>query len=217
MLCFSTPHFQTRCGLAVLNLRKGYGPPFAKNRTSFTTSDASDAENRRPAALPYAGCAPYSTGTEKQLSPSRSPQNRPRPRFAPRRPLVAEQAMACSGRNPRVRSTRLFLSEKHRVSPPREGLCGEFTPQVGNGPVPARSGAGLGHTEPSLAERKENGPTWKTAHNVDSEYVGVWLPARRVVSPKTSSGERCEKQAGERPGVAGGVPCRVTSPGRAGR
>ena len=90
MLCFSTPHFQTRCGLAVLNLRKGYGPPFAKNRTSFTTSDASDAENRRPAALPYAGCAPYSTGTEKQLSPSRSPQNRPRPRFAPRRPVLAE-------------------------------------------------------------------------------------------------------------------------------
>lgn len=89
MLCFSTPHFQTRCGLAVLNLRKGYGPPFAKNRTSFTTSDASDAENRRPAALPYAGCAPYSTGTEKQLSPSRSPQNRPRPRFAPRRPVLA--------------------------------------------------------------------------------------------------------------------------------
>ena len=92
MLCFSTPHFQTRCGLAVLNLRKGYGPPFAKNRTSFTTSDASDAENRRPAALPYAGCAPYSTGTEKQLSPSRSPQNRPRPRFAPQE--------ACFGRFP---------------------------------------------------------------------------------------------------------------------
>lgn len=99
MLCFSTPHFQTRCGLAVLNLRKGYGPPFAKNRTSFTTSDASDAENRRPAALPYAGCAPYSTGTEKQLSPSRSPQNRPRPRFAPSRPRVA-------GFHPRWGTTR---------------------------------------------------------------------------------------------------------------
>ena len=77
-----------------------------------------------------------------------------------------------------------------------------FPPRVGERPAPARSGAGLGHTGPSLAERKENGPTWKTAHNVDSEYVGVWLPARRVVSPKTSSGERCEKQAGERPGVA---------------
>ena len=74
------------CGL---EFAEGIRPPFAKNRTSFTTSDASDAENRRPAALPYAGCVPYSTGTEKQLSPSRSPQNRPRPRFAPRRPRVA--------------------------------------------------------------------------------------------------------------------------------
>lgn len=74
------------CGL---EFAEGIRPPFAKNRTSFTTSDASDAENRRPAALPYAGCAPYSTGTEKQLSPSRSPQNRPRPRFAPRRPVLA--------------------------------------------------------------------------------------------------------------------------------
>ena len=74
------------CGL---EFAEGIRSPFAKNRTSFTTSDASDAENRRPAALPYAGCAPYSTGTEKQLSPSRSPQNRPRPRFAPRRPVLA--------------------------------------------------------------------------------------------------------------------------------
>ena len=74
------------------------------------------------------------------------------PLVAPSRPRVAEQAMACSGRNPRVRSTRLFLSEKHRVSPPREGLCGEFTPQVEERPVPARSGAGLGPTGASLVE-----------------------------------------------------------------
>ena len=89
MLCYSRPQLPTHCGLAVLNLRKEYDPPFAKNRTSFTTSDASDAENRRPAALPYAGCAPYSTGTEKQLSPSRSPQNRQATLFAPRRPRTA--------------------------------------------------------------------------------------------------------------------------------
>ena len=74
------------CGL---EFAEGIRPPFAKNRTSFTTSDASDAENRRPAALPYAGCAPYSTGTEKQLSPSRSPQNRQATLFAPRRPRTA--------------------------------------------------------------------------------------------------------------------------------
>ena len=89
MLCFSTPRFQTRCGLAVLNLRKGYGPPFAKNRTSFTTSDASDAENRRPAALPYAGCAPYSTGIETQLPQSSSHRTTQAPCLAPRRPRVA--------------------------------------------------------------------------------------------------------------------------------
>ena len=97
MLCFSTPHFQTRCGLAVLNLRKGYGPPFAKNRTSFTTSDASDAENLGAVAtLPAAACVPPSTwGNHPQPA---VPQNHPRPQFGPRRPLVAEQAMACSGR-----------------------------------------------------------------------------------------------------------------------
>ena len=68
------------------------------------------------------------------------PQNHASPLVAPSRPRVAEQAMACSGRNPRVRSTRLFLSEKHRVSPPREGLCGEFTPQVGERPAPPGQG-----------------------------------------------------------------------------
>ena len=170
MLCFSTPHFQTRCGLAVLNLRKGYGPPFAKNRTSFTTSDASDAENLGAVAtLPAAACVPPGTwGNHPQPA---VPQNHPRPQFGPRRPLVAEQAMACSGRNPRVRSTRLFLSEKHRVSPPREGLCGEFPPQVGNGPAPARSGAGLGPTGASLAEKKENSPARKTTASADGEYA----------------------------------------------
>ena len=133
MLCFLTPHFQTRCGLAVLNLRKGYGPPFAKNRTSFTTSDASDAENLGAVAtLPAAACVPPGTwGNHPQPA---VPQNHPRPQFGPRRPLVAEQAMACSGRNPRVRSTRLFLSEKHRVSPPREAPCGGFHPRWGNAP-----------------------------------------------------------------------------------
>ena len=92
-----------------------------------------------------------------------------------------------------------------------------FPPQVGERTVPARSGAGLGHTEPSLAEKKENIPPRKAAASVEGAYASFRLPIRRVVSPKTSSGERCEKQAGERPGVATGVPCRVTSPGRAGR
>lgn len=87
MLCFSTPHFQTRCGLAVLNLRKGYGPPFAKNRTSFTTSDASDAENLGAVAtLPAAACVPPGTwGNHPQPA---VPQNHASPRFGPRRPRV---------------------------------------------------------------------------------------------------------------------------------
>ena len=87
----------------------------------------------------------------------------------------------------------------------------------GERPVPARSGGGLGHTGLSLAERKENSPARKAAASANEEYASVRLPIRHTGSPKTSSGERCEKRAGERPGVAGGVPCRVTSPGRAGR
>ena len=74
------------CGL---EFAEGIRPPFAKNRTSFTTSDASDAENRRPAALPYAGCAPYSTGIETQLPQSSSHRTTQAPCLAPRRPRVA--------------------------------------------------------------------------------------------------------------------------------
>lgn len=178
---FSTPHFQTHCGLAVLNLQKGYDPPFAKTRVSFTTSNTSDAENRRPAALPYAGCTPYSTGIETQPPQSSSHRTTQAPCLAPRRPRVA-------------------------VSTPGGGTT-----------RPARTEAGSGPTGPSLAERKENDPARKAVASADGEYASVRLPIKHMVSPKTSSGERCEKQAGERPGVAGGVPCRVTSPGRAGR
>ena len=100
---------------------------------------------------------------------------------------------------------------------PQEARFGRVLPRVGERPAPARSGAGLGHTGPSLAERKENDPARKAVASADGEYASVRLPIKHMVSPKTSSGERCEKQAGERPGVATGVPCRVTSPGRAGR
>ena len=73
----------------------------------------------------------------------------------------------------------------------------------GERPASARSGAGLGPTGASLAERKENGPARKAAASADGAYASFRLPIRRVVSPKTSSGERCEKQAGQRLGVAG--------------
>ena len=182
MLCFSTPHFQTRCGLAVLNLRKGYGPPFAKNRTSFTTSDASDAENRRPAALPYAGCAPYSTGTEKQLSPSRSPQNRPRPRFAPRRPVLAG-----------------FL--------PRRG---NDPPQPGQGPVWATQGR-VWQKEKKTAQPGKQPPA-QTANMPAFDFPpGARFPQKPAVE------RGVKKQQVKGPGSPTGVPCRVTSPGRAGR
>ena len=67
---------------------------------------------------------------------------------------------------------------------PQEARFGRVLPQVGKRPVPARSGAGLGHTEPSLAERKENGPTRKTTASVTGEYASFRLPTRRMVSQK---------------------------------
>ena len=90
-----------------------------------------------------------------------------------------------------------------------------FHPRWGERPVPARSGAGLGPTGASLAEKKENSPPRKAAASVDGAYASFRLPIRRAVSPKTSRGVK-EKQV-KGPGSLTGVPCRVTSPGRAGR
>ena len=80
-------------------------------------------------------------------------------------------------------------------------VCPVSTPG-GEAIRPNQVRAGLGHTGPSLAERKEKGPARKAAASADGEYASFRLPTRRSVSPKTSSGKRCEKQAGERPGVA---------------
>ena len=77
-----------------MNLRKGYDPPFAKTRVSFTTSNTSDAENRRPAALPYAGCTPYSTGIKTQPPQSSSHRTTQAPLFGP-------QEAPCGGFHPR--------------------------------------------------------------------------------------------------------------------
>ena len=85
---------------------------------------------------------------------------------------------------------------------PPGGPVWRFPPRVGERPAPARSGAGLGHTGPSLAERKENSPTRKTTASVTGEYASFRLSHQANGFPKTSSGERCVKQAGERPGVA---------------
>ena len=167
------------CGL---EFAEGIRSPFAKNRTSFTTSDASDAENRRPAALPYAGCAPYSTGTEKQLSPSRSPQNRPRPRFAPRRPRVA-------GFHPR---------------------WGTDPPPPGQGPVRAPQGRVWQKRKKTAHPGKQ--PPAQMVHTPALDFpLGEWFPQK----PAVVRGVKNKQVKG--PGSPTGVPCRVTSPGRAGR
>ena len=131
---------------------------------------------------------------------------------------LAEFCVPCvpSGTGGPATVSRPTKPPKAPVLPPG-GPVWRFPPRVGERPAPARSGAGLGHTGPSLAERKENSPTRKTTASVTGEYASFRLSHQANGFPKTSSGERCVKQAGERPGVAGGVPCRVTSPGRAGR
>ena len=133
-------------------------------------------------------------------------------------PPLAKYCVLCipSGTGGPPTVSRPTKPPKAPVLPPG-GPVWRFPPRVGERPAPARSGAGLGHTGPSLAERKEISPTRKTTASVTGEYVSFRLSHQANGFPKTRSGERCEKRAGERPGVAGGVPCRVTSPGRAGR
>ena len=104
--------------------------------------------------------------------------------------LCGGQACGLVREKPSGAKHRLFLTEKRRVSPPVRACVAGLGPRWGKRPVPARSGA---------------------------IYASFRLSHQANGFPKTSSGERCVKQAGERPGVAGGVPCRVTSPGRAGR
>ena len=134
------------------------------------------------------------------LRPCRFPSNDANPAHSP----LAEFCVPCvpsgTGENhPQPAAPQNYPSPLVR---PQEAPCARFPPQVGKRPVPARLGGGLGHTGPSLAERKENSPARKAAASANEEYASVRLPIRHTGSPKTSSGERCEKQAGERPGVA---------------
>ena len=75
-----------------------------------------------------------------------------------------------------------------------------FPPRVGERPAPARSGAGLGHTGPSLAERKENSPTRKTTASVTGEYASFRLPTRRMVSQKPEVVKGVKKEQVKGPG-----------------
>ena len=77
---------------------------------------------------------------------------------------------------------------------PRRPVLAGFYPRWGNDPPPP--GQGLVWAPQGPVWQKEK----KTAH--PSGWGKIW---------------GCEKRAGERPGVAGGVPCRVPSPGRAER
>ena len=99
-----------------------------------------------------------------------------------------------TGPKPSGAKHRLFLTEKRRVSSPCAARCGRFGPQVGERPVLARSGAIWA----------PQGPVWQKEKKppllpVGGEVGGVIL-----------------KQV-KGPGSPTGVPCRVTSPGRAGR
>ena len=65
------------CGL---EFAEGIRPPFAKNRTSFTTSNTSDAENLGAVAtLPAAACVPSGTGGTLLSQPSHKTTQAPCP------------------------------------------------------------------------------------------------------------------------------------------
>ena len=83
---------------------------------------------------------------------------------------------------------RLFLTEQRRVSSPCVGPCGRFPPQVGERPVPARSGAIWA----------PQGPVWQ------NEKKPPPLPVRGEFGG--------DSQAGERPGVAGASPAGSPRP-----
>ena len=101
-------------------------------------------------------------------------------------------------------------------SPPGGPFWPSFTPG-GETTRPARTEAGLGPTGASLAERKENSPTRKTTASVTGEYASFRLPTRRMVSQKPEVVKGVKKEQVKGPGSPTGVPCRVTSPGRAER
>ncbi len=77
---------------------------------------------------------------------------------------------------------------------PRRPRVAGFHPRWGNDPPPPGQGP-VWATQGRVRQKEK-----KTAH--PPGWGKIW---------------GCEKRAGERPGVAGGVPCRVTSPGRAER
>ena len=133
-------------------------------------------------------------------------------------PPLAEFCVPCvpSGTGGPPTVSRPTKPPKAPVLPPG-GPVWRFPPRVGERPAPARSGAGLGHTGPSLAERKENSPTRKTTASVTGEYASFRLPTRRMVSQKPEVVKGVKKEQVKGPGSPTGVPCRVTSSGRAGR
>ena len=118
----------------------------------------------------------------RQPSQSQFPQNRPSPRFGPRRP--------------RVPSLR-----------PR---WGNDPPPPGQGPVWATQG-------PVWQKRKKTAQPGKqlTAQTAHTPALGfpssIWFPQK----PAVVRGVKNKQVKG--PGSPTGVPCRVTSPGRAGR
>ena len=110
---------------------------------------------------------------------------------------------------PQNRPRPLFAPRKPRVAGFRP-RWGNDPPSPGQRPVWATQGQ-------VWQKRKKTAQPGKQPPAQMENTPAFDLPPGERFPQKISSGERCEKRAGERPGVAGGVPCRVTSPGRAER
>ena len=96
-------------------------------------------------------------------------------------------------------------------------VCPVSTPGGGTEPPPPGQGPVRATQGPVWQKRKKTAQPGKQPPAQMENTPAFDLPLGERFPQKPASGERCEKQAGERPGVATGVPCRVTSPGRAGR
>ena len=133
-------------------------------------------------------------------------------------PPLAEFCVPCvpSGTGPHSQAV-----PQNRARPPvrpQEAPCGRFPPQVGERtrPRPVRGRFGPHRGEFRRKKRKPPGPEssrqrrWANT-SAFGFPLGEWFPQK----PAVVRGVKKEQVKG--PGSPTGVPCRVTSPGRAGR
>ena len=132
---------------------------------------------------------------------------------------LAEFCVPCvpSGTGGTLLSQPSHKTTQAPCSPPGGPFWPSFTPGGGTDPPPPGQGPVWATQGPVWQKRKKTAQPGKQPPAQMENTPAFDLPPDERFPQKISSGERCEKTAGERPGVAGGVPCRVTSPGRAGR